>query len=133
MAPPQIETKIHVATYDIDFAGIVSNIVYFRWLEDLRFKLLEQSFPLNDLLTRHLVPTVVHSEIDYRKAIKLDSEVRGRMWLDAIHGRKMILKAEFTIPDGLAAAAAHVILLIDDRTWKSVPIPDDIRQRLGGA
>lgn len=36
---------VKVATYDIDYANHVSNIVYFRWLEDLRLQLLEENFP----------------------------------------------------------------------------------------
>jgi len=40
-----IEKEIKVATYDIDFAGIVSNISYIRWLEDLRLAWLEKYFP----------------------------------------------------------------------------------------
>ena len=30
------EQPLPIRTYDIDFAGIVSNIVFIRWLEDLR-------------------------------------------------------------------------------------------------
>ncbi len=30
----EIELQLPVKTYDIDFAGIVSNIVYVRWFED---------------------------------------------------------------------------------------------------
>jgi len=36
--PFLIEVPLPVRTYDIDFAGIVSNIVYIRWLEDLRLE-----------------------------------------------------------------------------------------------
>jgi len=37
----EISTPIAIRTYDIDFAGIVSNIVYLRWLEDMRLLWLE--------------------------------------------------------------------------------------------
>ena len=30
------EQPLAIRTYDIDFAGIVSNIVFVRWLEDLQ-------------------------------------------------------------------------------------------------
>jgi len=33
-----VERAIEIKTYDIDFAGIVSNIVYVRWLEDLALR-----------------------------------------------------------------------------------------------
>ncbi len=32
----EVNLSFPVRTYDIDFAGVVSNIVYIRWLEDLR-------------------------------------------------------------------------------------------------
>jgi len=32
----EVRHSFRVMTYDIDFAGVVSNITYTRWLEDLR-------------------------------------------------------------------------------------------------
>ena len=40
------EQPLPIRTYDIDFAGIVSNIVFIRWLEDLRLGLMDQAYPL---------------------------------------------------------------------------------------
>ena len=40
------ELPLRVQTYDIDFAGIVSNIVFIRWLEDLRLGLMDEAYPL---------------------------------------------------------------------------------------
>jgi acyl-CoA thioester hydrolase len=47
--PFEVEINLPVRTYDIDFAGVVSNTVYVRWLEDLRLEMLAHHFPL-DLL-----------------------------------------------------------------------------------
>ena len=44
------EQPLPIRTYDIDFAGIVSNIVFVRWLEDLRLGLLDQAYPLVEAL-----------------------------------------------------------------------------------
>ena len=44
--PLLIERPIVVRTYDIDFANIVHNIVYFRWLEDLRSEILADVLPI---------------------------------------------------------------------------------------
>jgi acyl-CoA thioester hydrolase len=35
----EIEMPIRVRTYDIDSAGHVSNIVYLRWMEDMRLQI----------------------------------------------------------------------------------------------
>jgi hypothetical protein len=47
----KIQLRFQVRTYDIDYAGIVSNIVYIRWLEDLRLALLDQHVPLESFVT----------------------------------------------------------------------------------
>ena len=46
----EVSLNLSIQTYDIDFAGIVSNIVYIRWLEDLRLKMLETYLPLEQLM-----------------------------------------------------------------------------------
>ncbi len=48
--PLEVELVLPVKTYDIDFAGIVSNIVYIRWLEDLRLEILDAYLPLQKML-----------------------------------------------------------------------------------
>lgn len=39
-----IEVPLFVNTYDIDVAGHVNNIVYVRWLEDMRNELFSQNY-----------------------------------------------------------------------------------------
>ena len=41
-----IEMPIRVNGYDVDFQGVVHNIVYVRWFEDLRMRLLDAYLPL---------------------------------------------------------------------------------------
>jgi hypothetical protein len=57
-----VELQFKVQTYDIDFAGIVSNQVYIRWLEDLRLEFLDTYAPLDRLLADGLVPVLVSTE-----------------------------------------------------------------------
>ena len=47
--PFEIALDLPIKTYDIDFAGIVSNIVYIRWLEDLRLKMINCKYYLQFL------------------------------------------------------------------------------------
>ena len=55
-----------VYTYHIDFAGHVSNIVYIRWMEIGRSKLLEAAgLPVQELLKKGIVPVLVSTEITY--------------------------------------------------------------------
>jgi acyl-CoA thioester hydrolase len=44
--PMLVELEIKIKAYDIDVMGIVSNIVYVRWFEDLRTLFLIHFYPL---------------------------------------------------------------------------------------
>ena len=46
--PFLITLPITVKTYDIDYAAIVHNAVYIRWLEDLRTLLLADHYSVED-------------------------------------------------------------------------------------
>ncbi len=76
--PFEVVLAIPVRTYDIDFVGIVSNIVYIRWLEDLRLKFLDEYWELNQQLEQGYAPVLAGTEIEYKRSIKISDRVMGR-------------------------------------------------------
>lgn len=82
--PFEVTLDLSIKTCDIDFAGIVSNIVYIRWLEDLRLKMLESYFPLEQLMSKGYCPTVNSTEIKYQKALRLGDRPVGKMWMSQL-------------------------------------------------
>jgi acyl-CoA thioester hydrolase len=64
------ELTFTVKTYDIDFAGHVSNIVYIRWLEDLRFALLDEYFPLEPSMKEG-----VYASLETGKPVRVPAEL----------------------------------------------------------
>jgi acyl-CoA thioesterase FadM len=83
-----IEHSFPVMTYDIDFAGVVSNITYIRWLEDLRNLYAEQFLSLGEAFQRGIAPALMRTEIDYLAPVRFPDTVRGRMWL--ADGRSLV-------------------------------------------
>src|SRR4028119_726672 len=69
--PLEIELSFPVKTYDIDFAGIVSNIVYIRWLEDLRLEILDAYLPLQKMLEDGIAPILLQTQIEYKQPITI--------------------------------------------------------------
>ena len=69
--PWQVEIAFKVQTYDIDFAGIVSNITYIRWLEDLRLKVLEENYPILNMLDDGYAPFLARTDISYKRGITI--------------------------------------------------------------
>jgi acyl-CoA thioester hydrolase len=133
--PLQVELVFEAKTYDIDFAGIVNNIVYVRWLEDLRCKMLTDSFSMQDQLEEGIHPVLIRTEIDYRKAVRLGEKPVGRMWIAEGSGVKWVLQAEFILGGELVAEARQEGVFVHHTTLKPVRMPHifmrAIRESLG--
>lgn len=127
-----IRLTFPVRTYDIDFAGIVSNIVYVRWLEDLRLELLARAYPLHRLVADGLGPVLLETRIVYRDALTVHDRPEGRMWVEGMGRVRWTVAAEFVTP-GTArvhATAKQTGLFVRLDTRRPVPIPDVLRSAL---
>ncbi len=126
--PYQITLPLPVRTYDVDFVGFVSNIVYVRWLEDLRLQMLAEYFPLDAAMqVQGIAPVLLRTEINYRRPIRLFDAVYGRMWLAEAGRARQVLQAEFTVDSRLHAAASKTTCFIDLASGRPVPTPPAIR------
>jgi acyl-CoA thioester hydrolase len=121
----EVTLSIPVRTYDVDFIGYVSNIVYVRWLEDLRLQILADHFPLNRAIEElGIAPVLVRTEIDYKRPIRLFDVVLGRMWVGELGRVRQVLQAEFTVDGELRAAARQITCFVDVKTGRAQPTPD---------
>lgn len=118
-----IEHDINVSTYDIDFAGHVSNTVYLRWLEDMRLKMFDIYCPLQNFLEKGVTPVLVSTEIHYKKAIKLFEKPRGKMWVSELGLLTLAIDAEIYLADELTTLARHKGVFVDMAKMKPVRIP----------
>ncbi len=122
-----VEENFFPKTYDVDYAGIVNNQVYIRWLEDLRFLMIKK-YKVSEFLPENVFPVIVRTEINYKKYVKLFEELRGRMWMTGIRGAKFFLKGEFLRGNTLVADALQVGAFVEITKGKPVRIPDEIKK-----
>jgi acyl-CoA thioester hydrolase len=125
----RVEMQFTVKTYDIDFAGIASNIVYIRWLEDLRLKMLEAFFPLEQALQAGLAPALLRTTIEYRRPLRLLDRPVGRMWISDLRQVRGVLQAEFALAGEVTTTAEQVYCFVDVKTLRPAPQPEEIRRR----
>jgi acyl-CoA thioester hydrolase len=111
--PLFIEISLNVNTYDIDVAGHVNNIVYIRWLEDMRSLLFSEIYSLKKLLEVNHYLVVVSSEVKYRKQIKLFDKPVGKMLLLSYSHGVLLFKTEITIDNCIAFNATQKCVLMD--------------------
>lgn len=124
-----ISLPFAVKTYDIDFAGIVSNLVYVRWLEDLRLALLARSYPLAQMVADGLGPVLLETHITYRDVLTIHDNPEGRMSVESMGRVQWTVAAEFVTPNSgrVHATARQTGLFIRLDTRRPVRIPERLR------
>lgn len=121
---PLLVTKsISVATYDIDFAGHVSNIAYLRWFEELRLQIFDEYYPLQPLMNEGLLPIISATKVEYKRAIKLFDKPEGTMWIGNIGAASLTFRGEVLLNGHVATTAEHTGLFINATTQKPVRLP----------
>jgi len=126
--PFEIELPLEIKSYDIDFAGVVSNIVYIRWLEDLRGAMLSRQLPLERMLDSGLLPAVAQTRIDYKAPLRLFDRPMGRIWAKDMGEKYFLLEAEFTLKGQVVATAEQVTVFVDRDNWQPAPMPPALAQ-----
>jgi acyl-CoA thioester hydrolase len=127
--PLEVELQLPVRTYDIDFAGIVSNIVYVRWLEDLRLEMLSRFLPLEELLQSGIAPLVLQTKIDYKQALQMTDRPIGKMWVESLASLRWIVSAEISLVGKASAIAQQTGIFINLETKKPIRIPAQLQHQ----
>lgn len=127
--PLEVEIPVSIKTYDIDFAGVVSNIVYIRWLEDLRLKLFDAHLPLHQQIEQGNIPVVAKTEIEYKKPVKLFDNVISKMWISKLGKVKVTLEAEFISNNQTVATAIQTGSYINSENNRPVRLPEELLQK----
>jgi acyl-CoA thioester hydrolase len=125
----QVEIPITVKTYDIDFAGVVSNIVYIRWLEDLRLKLFDSHLPLDKQIEQGNIPVVAKTQIEYKKPVKLFDNITSKMWISKLGKVKVTMEAEFISNNLIVATAIQTGSYINSENNRPVRLPEELLQK----
>ena len=126
------EQPLTIRTYDIDFAGIVSNIVFIRWLEDLRLALLDQAYPLIRALAEDVAPILLATRISYRRPVTISDPLVGRIRVAGLGRVRWRLAAEFTVRGVVHADAEQEGLFMRLSTRRPIAVPEAIRRWHGG-
>ncbi len=119
-----------IYTYQIDFAGHVSNIVYIQWMEIGRLKLLEAvGMPVAELTQKNgIFPTLSETQIRYKKPIFLGDRVRIEIWLSSLKNVTAVMEFRFYNSQGeLTTSGRQTGLFLDGASHKPCRINKEQR------
>jgi acyl-CoA thioester hydrolase len=115
-----------VRAYDIDAMGIVSNIVYVRWFEDLRTAFLEKYHPLRDMLAAGITPILAHTDIHYRWPITIQDQPEGESWLESMGRSKWRMGFEIRVGGKVCCTGTQEGIFVDLATRRPAPAPEKL-------
>ena len=128
----QVRFSEEIHTFDIDFAGHVSNIVYVRWMEIGRLKLLAAAGMPVDRIVRELglLPTLIKTRVRYLKQLFLGDTVTVELWLSRLKHVSAIIEFRFYNQESvLVAEGSQTGLFIDAKTHRPTPLPKAAHQQ----
>jgi acyl-CoA thioester hydrolase len=121
----KVEKEIDIKTYDIDFAGHVNNIVFIRWLEDMRLLWLAKYLPLEELTENNLFPVIRSTNIEYKRQLKMFDRLNAVTYLFKME-RNLIwtLRTEFRSDNKISAIAEQKGVAFDLNNNTMVGLPE---------
>ncbi len=122
-----VETVIEAKTYDIDVAGHVNNIVYIRWLEDLRFLWLNTHYPYQPRIEAGIAPVILETHAHYSKPLFLFRPIHARIWVEELGRVKYTLGFELECDGQIVFEATQVGAWFMVETGKPIRIQDDLK------
>jgi acyl-CoA thioester hydrolase len=125
-----LEVELTIRTYEIDFAGHVSNIVYLQWLEIARTELLEAiGLPIPEIVAQGFAPVVARTEIEYRRPLVLGDPVRVGLAITKMRSLSALIEFEVASGDTIAATARQLGVFVSTATGKPRRLEPELRDR----
>ncbi len=97
--PMHTEFEFIVKAYEIDVVGIVSNIVYIKWFEDLRHAFLQKYYPFYEMVGDGVSPVLMKTEAEYKAPLRIDDHPVGRCWVSKMKGARWEIDIEICTGD----------------------------------
>lgn len=119
------EDDISVCTYDIDFAGHVSNIVYLRWLEDMRLRMFNHYCSFKHFIDIGMTPVITSTEIKYVRSVGLFDKPRCKMWVSSLDNVSMVIDAEIYLQEQVTTRARFTGVFVNMKTMRPTRVPKE--------
>ncbi|MER2030573.1 MAG: thioesterase family protein [Solibacillus sp.] len=122
------EQPIHINAYDIDAMGIVSNIVYVRWFEDLRMAFLNEHYPLAEMMAVQISPILMKTEIEYKAPLTIFDKPLGRCWMVKVGQSSWEMELEITTEKHTHCIGKQSGCFFDLEKKKVAKIPEPLKK-----
>jgi acyl-CoA thioester hydrolase len=121
--PLLLEMPLKILGYDIDVMGIVSNIVYVRWFEDLRFFFLETYYPFEEMFKDSQSPILKNTEVDYKRPLTIYDKPVGRIWVSNLGRAQWEVSFEIEAGQRIHCQGKQIGYFVNMERRRPIPVP----------
>jgi acyl-CoA thioester hydrolase len=105
---PKLTLDLPIYTFQIDFSGHVSNLIYVQWLEVCRLTLLETAgVPVHTAATEGVLPVLTDTVIAYKAPLYLGDRMHAEFWVSELRGASAWVEYRIYNQDGVLCASAR--------------------------
>lgn len=133
LRPLLLEKDIIIQGYDIDVLGIVSNIVYVRWFEDLRMYFLDTYYPFQKLYEEKKSPILSDTRVKYLHPLDIKDKPQGLVWLSQVSKSRWECSFEIRTDQRIHTTGVQSGYFIDIERKRPTRIPDTFLELWGKA
>lgn len=119
-----LQKEIEIQGYDIDYGGVVSNIVYIRWMDDLRTALLKDHYSLELMAKNGLAPVVNKTHAHYKRPALFGDMLIAKIRITMLEKIRWEVQVEITKNGGEAVfTAVQSGAFVNLKNGRPVPVP----------
>lgn len=122
-----LSRPLEIMSYDIDVMGIVSNIVYVRWFEDLRYHWVNSHWSVSRMLDSGHSPILSNTTVQYQRPLTISDRPNGHVWIDEMTRSRWTISFEITTERGVHCTGKQLGYFVDNVRKRPVPIPGELR------
>ena len=127
--PLEVTMDIKVNGYDIDIMGIISNIVYIRWLEDMRTRLIEDFYPVDEMIDSGVSPVLRETTAEYLRPVNIHHRPVASMWVKCMTKSKWTVQCEILVDGNLHFRGEQTGYFFDLKRERVTKIPKPLMDR----
>ena len=124
-----VEQDIRIKAYEIDAMGVVSNIEYVKYFEDLRHVFLDEFYPYDQMMKSHISPVLMNTDIHYKIPLTIHDKPRGRCWVTKMKMAKWELAFEIESTAGMHCVGTQKGGFFDVQEKKPIRCPESLLER----
>ena len=121
-----VEQAIKVKSYDTDYMQIVNNTVYVKWFEDLRRLILDEYFPLEEMLKDNNTPILSETYVKYLRPITFNDRPVGKAWIEELKNSRWVTRFEIIENDKVYCEGKQVGYFYNMEKKRPVRFPEEL-------